>query len=150
ARIWKRPIPKMMTNCDSSWRAQDSMETSLPVPRPSGTDAAGGAYSPSPALPTVRVKSLFSSPSGRATIPVCAASSPQPWCFLWPEPGPDSWAGIALLRRLSAWQPLSTTPVVLPVNPDASVYAVALGLALASGILFGAVPVRQALRTDPY
>ena len=32
-RIWKRPIPKMRTNCDSSWRGQDSMETSLPVPR---------------------------------------------------------------------------------------------------------------------
>ena len=57
---------------------------------------------------------------------------------------------IALLRRFSAWQPLSTTPVVLPVNPDASVYIVALGLALVSGILFGVVPVRQTLRTDPY
>ena len=55
-----------------------------------------------------------------------------------------------LLRRFSAWQPLSTTPVVLPVNPGASVYIVALGLALVSGILFGVVPVRQTLRTDPY
>jgi len=36
------------------------------------------------------------------------------------------------------------------VNPDASVYIVALGLALVSGILFGVVPVRQTLRTDPY
>ena len=57
---------------------------------------------------------------------------------------------IALLRRFSPWQPLSTTPVVQPVNPDASVYIVALGLALVSGILFGVVPVRQTLRTDPY
>jgi predicted permease len=38
----------------------------------------------------------------------------------------------------------------MSVNPDAKVYAVALFLALASGLLFGAVPVRQVLRTDPY
>jgi hypothetical protein len=36
------------------------------------------------------------------------------------------------------------------VNPDANVYAVALLLTLVSGILFGAVPVRQVLHTDPY
>jgi len=36
------------------------------------------------------------------------------------------------------------------VNPDANVYAVALALALVSGILFGMVPVRQVLRVDPY
>jgi predicted permease len=36
------------------------------------------------------------------------------------------------------------------VNPDAKVYLVALLLALASGFLFAAVPVRQVLRTDPY
>jgi predicted permease len=36
------------------------------------------------------------------------------------------------------------------VNPDATVYAVALLLTLASGFLFGAVPVRQILRTNPY
>ncbi len=38
----------------------------------------------------------------------------------------------------------------MPVNPDANVYGVALLLTLASGFLFGAVPVRQVLRTDPY
>ena len=38
----------------------------------------------------------------------------------------------------------------VPVNPDAKVYLVALLLALASGFLFGAVPVRQILRTNPY
>ena len=38
----------------------------------------------------------------------------------------------------------------MAVNPDANVYGVALLLALASGFLFGAVPVRQVLRTDPY
>jgi predicted permease len=36
------------------------------------------------------------------------------------------------------------------VNPDANVYGLALLLSLASGFLFGAVPVRQILRTDPY
>ena len=38
----------------------------------------------------------------------------------------------------------------VPVSPDANVYLVALLLALASGFLFGAVPVRQILRTNPY
>jgi len=57
---------------------------------------------------------------------------------------------VALLRELSAWQPLSAFPIFIPVNPDGSVYLVALLLALASGFLAGAVPVRQILRTNPY
>jgi predicted permease len=57
---------------------------------------------------------------------------------------------IALLRELSAWQPLSTVPLTIPVDPDANVYLVAFLLALASGFLFGAVPVRQILRANPY
>ncbi|HEY3988317.1 MAG TPA: ABC transporter permease [Acidobacteriaceae bacterium] len=57
---------------------------------------------------------------------------------------------VALLRWLSAWRPLSASALQVPVNPDAKVYPVALLLALASGFLFGAVPVRQVLRTDPY
>ncbi len=57
---------------------------------------------------------------------------------------------IVLLRALSAWQPISRFPMHMPVTPDAMVYAVALGLALASGLVFGLVPVRQVLRTDPY
>jgi predicted permease len=36
------------------------------------------------------------------------------------------------------------------VNPGANIYGVALLLSLASAFLFGAVPVRQVLRTDPY
>jgi Cu/Ag efflux pump CusA len=40
--------------------------------------------------------------------------------------------------------------VHFPVNPDAHVYGVALLLTLASGFLFGAVPVRQVLQTNPY
>ncbi|HMD98563.1 MAG TPA: ABC transporter permease [Terriglobia bacterium] len=58
---------------------------------------------------------------------------------------------VALLRDLSAWRPVPQFPSLhVPVNPDANVYLVALLLALISGFLFGAVPVRQILRTDPY
>jgi predicted permease len=57
---------------------------------------------------------------------------------------------VALVRALSLWQPFTKYPIHLEVTPDASVYAVALLLALASGLLFGAVPVRQVLRTDPH
>jgi predicted permease len=57
---------------------------------------------------------------------------------------------VVLLRGLSKWQPISRWPLQLNVNPDGKVYVVALLLALASGILFGAVPVRQLLRTSPY
>ena len=60
------------------------------------------------------------------------------------------WGSVALLRGLSVWQPLPTAPLQVPVNPDANVYGVALLLSLASGFLFGAVPVRQVLHTDPY
>ena len=59
--------------------------------------------------------------------------------------------GVALLGELSAWRPVPQFPSLhVPVNPDANVYAIALVLALVSGILFGLVPVRQVLRTDPY
>jgi len=58
---------------------------------------------------------------------------------------------IALLRVLSTWEPLpGIRSLHIPVQPDANVYWVALLLALASGFLFGAVPVRQILRTNPY
>jgi predicted permease len=55
-----------------------------------------------------------------------------------------------LLHRLSSWQPFAGTPVHLPVAPDVKVYAVALILALVSGLLFGIVPVRQVLHANPY
>ena len=58
--------------------------------------------------------------------------------------------GIAILRWLSAWQPIPDIPINVPVNPDASTYALALLLALLSGFLFGMVPVRQVLRSDPW
>ena len=58
--------------------------------------------------------------------------------------------GVVVLRFLSTWQPIPDTPINVPVNPDAGTYVVALVLALASGLLFGMVPVRQVLRADPW
>jgi predicted permease len=60
------------------------------------------------------------------------------------------WVSVVFLHWLSHWQPFGNFPVHTPVNPDATVYGVALLLTLVSGLLFGAVPVRQVLRTNPY
>jgi predicted permease len=60
------------------------------------------------------------------------------------------WGSVMLLSGLSAWRPLPRFPLQVLVNPDAGVYGMALLLALVSGLMFGAVPVRQILRTDPY
>ena len=60
-------------------------------------------------------------------------------------------AGAAvILRFLSAWRPIPSVPINVPVNPDATTYILALVLALVSGLLFGLVPVRQVLRSDPW
>jgi predicted permease len=60
------------------------------------------------------------------------------------------WGSVLLLQWLSVWNPFPQYPVNMPVNPDANVYALTLLLSLISGFLFGAVPVRQVLHTDPY
>ena len=60
------------------------------------------------------------------------------------------WGSVLLLRALSVWQPMPRYPIYMPVTPDARVYAIALLLTIVSGFLFGAVPVRQVLRTNPY
>jgi predicted permease len=60
------------------------------------------------------------------------------------------WSSAIFLRWLSAWQPFGNFPVHAPVTPDIAVYAIALLLSLASGFLFGSVPVSQVLRTTPY
>ncbi|MGD0910368.1 MAG: ABC transporter permease [Terracidiphilus sp.] len=57
---------------------------------------------------------------------------------------------VVILHALSAWQPIPTVPINVPVNPDLRTYLVALAMALASGLLFGMVPVRQVLRADPW
>ncbi len=53
-----------------------------------------------------------------------------------------------LLRALTRWQPFSRFPVHVTVNADARVYALALLLSLASGLLFGLLPARQIWQTD--
>jgi predicted permease len=58
--------------------------------------------------------------------------------------------GIAILRWLSAWQPIPNIPINVPVNPDPWTYLVAFALALLSGLLFGLVAVRPVLRSDPW
>jgi predicted permease len=57
---------------------------------------------------------------------------------------------VGLLQALSAWRPFPIWPIHLQVNPDANVYLAAVLLAIVSGLLFGAVPVRQVMRTNPY
>jgi len=59
-------------------------------------------------------------------------------------------AGVLILHVLSAWQPIPNVPINVPVNPDIRTYSVALLLSLASGLLFGIVPVRQVMRADPW
>jgi predicted permease len=54
------------------------------------------------------------------------------------------------LHWFSQWQPFGNFPIHAPVNPDAAVYALAMALSIVSGLLFGAVPVRQVLHTDAY
>jgi predicted permease len=58
--------------------------------------------------------------------------------------------GIGILRWLTAWQPVPDVPINVPVNPDAWTYVVAFALALLSGLLFGIVPVRQVMKSDPW
>lgn len=58
--------------------------------------------------------------------------------------------GAAILRWLTAWNPIPNIPINVPVNPDVTVYILSFLLALASGFLFGMVPVRQVLRSDPW
>jgi predicted permease len=58
--------------------------------------------------------------------------------------------GVVILHWLSAWQPIPDVPINVPVNPDAGTFIVALVLALASGLLFGILPMRQIMRADPW
>jgi predicted permease len=58
--------------------------------------------------------------------------------------------GVVILHGLSAWQPVPDVPINVPVNPDARTYTLGLLMALGSGFLFGMVPVRQVMRSDPW
>jgi predicted permease len=57
---------------------------------------------------------------------------------------------MVILRALSTWRPIPNIPINIPVDPDVKVYALALLLAVLSGLFFGLVPVRQILRSDPW
>lgn len=59
-------------------------------------------------------------------------------------------AAVGILRVLSVWRPIPNIPINVPVNPDVTTYALALLLAIFSGLLFGLIPVRQVLRSDPW
>ena len=53
-----------------------------------------------------------------------------------------------LLGALTRWQPFVEFPIHVAVTPDVRVYGLALLLSLASGLLFGLLPMRQLLRTS--
>ncbi len=55
---------------------------------------------------------------------------------------------VAILNALSRWQPIAEYPIHVTVTPDFGVFALALLLSLASGILPGLLPARQIWRTD--
>jgi hypothetical protein len=57
---------------------------------------------------------------------------------------------MVLLHRLAMWQPFPNFPLHVPATPDVKVYVVALAMALMSGVLFGMVPARQVMKSDPY
>ncbi len=63
-------------------------------------------------------------------------------------------AGLALasavLRALSAWHPSPDFPIAFMLKPDGSVLAVALTLAVVSGVFLGMVPARQVCSKDVY
>jgi predicted permease len=60
------------------------------------------------------------------------------------------WGSAMLLEWLSGWEPFPEFPMNVPVTPDNHVYGIALLLAIASGFLFGAAPIRLVLCADPY
>ena len=54
-----------------------------------------------------------------------------------------------LLRGLAAWHPALEIPVQFLVAPDGTTFVSAALMAGVTGLLFGLVPARQALKTDP-
>jgi predicted permease len=54
-----------------------------------------------------------------------------------------------LLTGLSQWHPRTELPAQFLVEPDALVYVFAALLAIATGMIFGAIPARQIWKTDP-
>ena len=55
----------------------------------------------------------------------------------------------AALQFLSQWHPPTEFPIQIAVDPDLSVYAFALFVAVVTGVLLGVLPARQVWNTDP-
>src|SRR5258708_7138545 len=53
-----------------------------------------------------------------------------------------------LLNALTRWQPFPEFPIHVTVSPDPKVFLAALLLSIASGVLWGLVPMRQGCATD--
>jgi predicted permease len=60
------------------------------------------------------------------------------------------WGSALLLDWLSTWHPFPQFPINMPVMAEWRVYAAALVLSVVSGLFFGAIPLRQVLRADPF
>ncbi|HEX4021500.1 MAG TPA: ABC transporter permease [Acidobacteriaceae bacterium] len=56
---------------------------------------------------------------------------------------------VGLLHALSNWQPTTAFPIQVVVEPDKLVYFFAFVVSVATGALFGCVPLRQIWKTDP-
>jgi len=54
-----------------------------------------------------------------------------------------------LLRLLSRWRPIAEFPVQFLVEPGTRIYLFAFFVSLATGLIFGLMPVRQVWTTDP-
>jgi macrolide transport system ATP-binding/permease protein len=57
---------------------------------------------------------------------------------------------VPLLHALTTLEPIPDFPINLPIQPDTTVFVVSLLVALASGFLFGMVPLRQVMSSNPY
>ena len=54
-----------------------------------------------------------------------------------------------LLRLISQWRPVADFPLQFLVQPDRKLYLFAFLVSIATGLIFGCMPVRQIWRTDP-
>jgi len=54
-----------------------------------------------------------------------------------------------LLRILSQWRPVADFPLQFLLQPDRKLYLFAFLVSIATGLIFGCMPVRQIWRTDP-
>ena len=54
-----------------------------------------------------------------------------------------------LLRLVSEWRPATEFPLQFVIQPDRNLYLFAFLLSIATGLIFGCMPVRQIWRTDP-